>query len=181
MTCGESNKNRKLKIGNPFIALLSASLIVIAASGCRSNGKHGELVSTTLSMSSYVDALHRVNPGHSTTYLFPVLEIYNEAGVLIYRDNASMTNARILREFPGSVQNLPPKEDAPRLVKVLEEIPDFKPWAREIVGKKKLTILSVGLEDCRACSIQEQALDGLEKRLVQQPAVAILEINVTER
>jgi hypothetical protein len=72
---------------------------------------------------------------------------------------------------------LPPQEDAPRLAKILEQIPDFKPREQEIVGKK-LVILSIALENCGGCAVQEQALGNLKERLLQQESVAILEIEV---
>jgi hypothetical protein len=111
-------------------------------------------------------------------YYFPMLEIYNDAGLLIYRSNESMANAQILKEFPNSVRNLRPQQDAPRLAKILEEIPDFKPREQEIVGGKKLVILSIALENCAGCTVQENALGDLKQRLLQEQSVAILEITV---
>ena len=110
-------------------------------------------------------------------YYFPTLEIFNDAGVLVYRSHESIANAQILKEFPRSVRSLPPQEDAPRLAKILEQIPDFKPREQEIVGKK-LVILSIALENCGGCAVQEQALGDLKGRLLQQESVAILEIEV---
>jgi hypothetical protein len=79
-----------------------------------------------------------------------------------------------LKEFPRSVRSLPPQEDAPRLAKILEQIPDFKPREQEIVGKK-LVILSIALENCGGCAVQEHALGNFKERLLQQESVAILE------
>ncbi|HEY6803634.1 MAG TPA: hypothetical protein VI306_08650 [Pyrinomonadaceae bacterium] len=110
-------------------------------------------------------------------YYFPTLEIFNDAGALVYRSHESIANAQILKEFPGSVRSLPPLEDTPPLAKILEQIPDFKPREQEIVGKK-LVILSVGLENCGACAVQDRALGDLKEHLLQQESVAILEIEV---
>ncbi len=88
-------------------------------------------------MSAYTEARQRANPsGQASIYSFPTLEIYNDAGVLLYRSHELIANAQVLKEFPRSVQSLPPQEDAPRLAKILEQIPDFKPREQEIVGKK---------------------------------------------
>jgi hypothetical protein len=44
--------------------------------------------------------------------------------------------------------------------------------------RKKLVILSIALENCGGCAVQEQALGDLKGRLLQQESVAILEIEV---
>lgn len=160
------------------MVLLCTALILVFLNGCRSNRNHGELISTSLSMSAYTEARQRANPGgQASMYYFPTLEIYNDAGVLVYRGHELTANAQVLKEFPSSVRSLPPQEDAPRLAKILEQIPDFKPREQEIVGKK-LVILSIALENCEGCAVQEQALGDLKGRLLQQQSVAILEIEV---
>ena len=107
-----------------------------------------------------------------------MLEIYNPDGALVYVSHESMTNAQVLREFPKSVKNLPPMNEAPFLEKLVEQIPDFNLRKQEILGKEKLVILSISLQDCEGCAAQEHALDEVRQSLLQQQAVAILEINV---
>jgi hypothetical protein len=165
---------RHYRLGPPIWALLSM-MLAVCLGGCRSGGT---LISTNLSLSSYADARQRVSPGQPSMLYFPVLEIYNDSGVLVYRSHESMDNAKILKDFPNSVRNLSPQQDAPRLSRILEEIPDFKPREQEIVGKRQLVILSVALETCEACSVQESALEDLKHRLLKEQSVAILEINV---
>jgi|SRR5215213_5067588 hypothetical protein len=174
----ESRRRQKLRVKSALMVILCTALTLVFLNGCRSNGNHGELISTSLSMSAYTEARQRANPGaQASMYYFPTLEIFNDAGVLVYRSHESIANAQILKDFPRSVRSLPPQEDAPRLAKILEQIPDFKPREQEIVGKK-LVILSIGLENCGGCAVQEQALGDLKRRLLQQEFVAILEIEV---
>ena len=133
----ESRRRQKLRVKSALMVVLCTALILVFLNGCRSNGNHGELISTSLSMSVYTEARQRANPGaQASMYYFPTLEIFNDAGVLVYRSHESIANAQILKEFPRSVRSLPPQEDAPRLAKILEQIPDFKPREQEIVGKK---------------------------------------------
>ena len=177
MTNRKSRRRHWVRL-NRVVELLCVIMVGLALSGCRSEGAHGGLISTNLSLSSYADARQRMNPGQPSTLYFPALEIYNDAGVLLYRSHESMDNAKILRDFPNSVRDLPPQEDAPRLTKIVAEIPDFKAREQEILGKRQLVIVSVGLESCQACAAQETALDDLKHRLLKQQSVAILEINV---
>jgi hypothetical protein len=175
----ESRRRQKLRVKSALMVLLCTALILVFLNGCRSNGNHGELISTSLSMSAYAEARERANlGGQASMYYFPTLEIFNDVGVLVYRSHESIANAQILKEFPRSVRSFPPQEDAPRLAKILEQIPDFKPREQEIVGKK-LVILSVALENCGGCAVQEQALGDLKEHLLQE-SVAILEIEVAQ-
>jgi hypothetical protein len=170
----KSGIRHSLSSSPPIWALLYM-MLAICLDGCRSGGT---LISTNLSLSSYADARQRISPGQPSMLYFPVLEIYNDSGVLVYRSHESLDNAKILRGFPNSVRKLPPQQDAPRLSRILEEIPDFKPRKPEIVGKRELVILSVALESCEACSAQENALEDLKRRLLKEQSVAILEISV---
>ncbi|HWZ44723.1 MAG TPA: hypothetical protein VNW97_14705 [Candidatus Saccharimonadales bacterium] len=180
MTYRQSRVGRQQRVKSALTMLLCAILTLVSFNGCRPSKKDAGLIATSLSMSSYVQARQRTYSSgpSSTSYYFPMLEIYNDTGVLVYRGNESMANAQILKKFPGSVQNLPPREDASRLTKILQEIPDFKVREREIVGQKKPVILSIALESCEGCAIQERALEDLRERLLQQSSVVILEINV---
>ena len=134
----ESRRRQKLRVKSALMVVLCPALILVFLNGCRSNANHGELISTSLSLSAYTEARERANPGaQASMYYFPTLEILNDAGVLVYRSHESIANAQILKDFPRSVRSLPPQEDAPRLAKILEQIPDFKPREQEIVGKKR--------------------------------------------
>jgi hypothetical protein len=129
-------------------------------------------------MKSYAESRYRTHPAAEATYYFPVLEVYNESGILVYHGDEAVTNATILQGFPASIRNLPAKEDAPRLESLLDQIPDFKPRVKEILGKKQLVLLSIGLDECGACKIQEDAIGDLENRLLKEQSVTILKIDI---
>jgi hypothetical protein len=152
--------------------------MAVSLSACVSNKKDTGLISTSLSISSYAEASMRAHAVKESQYDFPMLEIYNGSGILVYRGHDSTANARVLKEFPNSVQSLQPQEDAPRLAKILEAIPDFREREQEIVGRNKSVILSIGLEHCKGCIVQEDALQAAKQHLLRQQSVEILEINV---
>lgn len=169
---------RKRGLENNFAALLCPVLLAISLSGCLDQQKRGEFVSTNMDISSYAQARRRFSANHESTFSFPVLEIYNDSGSLVYRSQESTANAQILKDFPSRLQNLAPQEHASRLSNLVEAVPDFAANRHRILDGKKLVILSVSLDECEACSIQEQALDDGKQRILQQPSVAILEIHV---
>jgi hypothetical protein len=160
------------------LGLYSISAIALMV-GCQVR-KDGDL-RTSLSMSAYTQIRYRTKPlvGKSA-YYFPTLEIYNEAGTLLYCSHNAIENAKVLKDFPASIRDLPPQQDAPRLQSIINEIPDFRGRWEAAGGKSKLTILSIGLEDCRGCSIQASALAELEQQ-PQHQSVAVLEISVTQQ
>jgi hypothetical protein len=159
--------------------ILGCSISALAASvGCHSQ-KNGGPAKASLTMSSYTEIRHRANPGNGTAmYYFPMLEIYNRAGSLIYQGHNAFANAKLLKEFPASVQGLQPRPDAPRLQPIVNEIPDLKAGWEAAGGKDKWTVLSIGLEDCKGCSIQEGALDELEHSRPTQQLPVVLEISI---
>jgi len=176
----ESKKQKRHpKCGLPWMLMAGLYLLSLLAlaNGCQS--KQGDTqVKTRLSMTSYIGAWQRARPGGAPTYYFPVLEIYNQAGTLIYASHNATANAKVLKDFPGSVEKLTPQPGAPGLQALISEIPDLEAGWKAAGGKNKLTILSIALENCKGCSIQEEALAELAQQLVKQHSAAVLEINV---
>jgi hypothetical protein len=64
------------------------------------------------------------------------------------------------------VYSLKTNPDAPRLAEVMEGVPALRARKEEILGKRKVSILSVFLENCHACTVQEDALGDAEHRLL---------------
>jgi hypothetical protein len=159
--------------------LLGSALLLLSLSGCMDHKTRGELISTNMDISSYAHARQHSSSNKKSAFSFPTLEIYNESGDLVYSSHESMANAKILKGFPASVQNLQPQDNAAHLRDVLDAIPDFKAKKQGIMDGKKSVILSTELEDCDGCRIQEQALDDVRQSILQQPSVAILEIHVS--
>gem|GEM_PF-6058859 len=111
-------------------------------------------------------------------YSFPLLEIYNSSGALVFQGRDATANAKILQEFPGVLNNYQPKERAPRLENVIAQIPDFKAVEQKNGRNTEWVLLSVDLEGCEGCEVQEDALRGIKRRLLEQESVEIFEIHV---
>jgi hypothetical protein len=57
-------------------------------------------------------------------------------------------------------------------------VPDFQAREQEILGRGKPVVLSVLLENCHACTVQENAFDDVQQRLLQQ-SIVLLVIHVS--
>jgi hypothetical protein len=164
----------------PGTGLLGLTLAVIFLTGC-TGGQQGrnEVMSTTMDISSYAAIRQRLSGSNESTFNFPELEIYNQARALVYRSHESTANAEILKDFPNRVLSLRSQEHAPNLREVIESVPDFKIRQRQVLDGTNLVILSITLEGCQSCRIQESALGDFKQKILQQPSVRVLEIHVS--
>jgi hypothetical protein len=158
----------------PALATLTA-VILLTSFGC--GRKEGVSISTSLSLTSYAAANSHGNP--EAEFLFPQLEIYDESGNLIYSSHEAVENARILRGLPDSIQILRPKPGAARLEEIMEQMPGFRARKGEILGQHRVSVLSVFLQDCYACSIQEKALGGADEQRLLDRGINLLVIRVS--
>jgi len=133
---------------------------------CRRANTEGALVSASLSLRSYVQSNLHGGPGNGAGVFFPQLEIYNRLGELVYSSHESLANARILQSLPGSIDGLRPKPEGGHLAEVLEETPEFRERKQDVLGRRHISVLSVFLEDCHACAVQEGALSDAQNRLL---------------
>lgn len=158
--------------------LLVACLAMLLSS-CTASNHSARPISTNLSISTYSLARERAGGDKSGGYYFPLLEIYNGAGLLLYSSHDSANNSIIIKRFPENLDALHPQEQAPRLKNVLAEIPAFRDKALDTTGRKKWTIISTELDGCKGCTIQMQALQDSLPRLTHQQSVEIFEIHVS--
>jgi len=153
----------------PAAVTLTVALL-LASFGCTSRRGGGDtggvLISTSLPLPSYVQAGSHGSADKGAKFFFPQLEIYDESGNLVYSSHESIENARVLKELPDGIQGLRPKPDAPRLAEVMEAVPALRARKGEILGQHRVCILSIFLENCHACAVQEDALGDAEHRLL---------------
>lgn len=158
---------------------LFVACFIILLGNCTSSDPAAKPISTNLRISSYSLARERAGGDKSSGYYFPQLEIYNDAGVLVYSSHDSSKNSLTIKHFPEGLAALQPQEQAPRLKNVLAEIPAFRESALDTAGRKKWTIISTELEGCKGCAIQAQVLQESLPRLIRQQSVEIFEIHVS--
>ena len=151
-----------------------AALLAAGSSACRSRSR-AQALSATLSIPAYVEA---AKPGVSPTFEFPVLEVYNGEGLLIYRHHDVTRNSAMLRGLPANAKLMQPESSAPRLAHILESVPKFKPERQAVMALHQPVVLSVDMDSCGECRIQSRVIDGFRERLLEQ-SVSVLEIHVS--
>ncbi|HKV95394.1 MAG TPA: hypothetical protein VJW20_22805 [Candidatus Angelobacter sp.] len=157
-------KCRQHALRYTLIVLLFSSLWIF---GCKQSegNRDGVLISAKFPLYSYVHA--RLNE-HSGEHLnFPLLAIYDRSGVLIYSGYDVSENVQLLEDLPGKISNLQSKPGAASLAAAIEEIPDFRARKTEILNSRKNTVVSTFLQECDACSFQEEALQNAERQLLK--------------
>jgi hypothetical protein len=170
----DADHRRLIGPGTLSHALLLAFLVV----GCTASNRSDAPISTNLSISTYSLARERAGGARGSGYFFPLLEVYNDAGILIYSSHNSTNNGDMIRHFPQGLEGQEPQQKAPRLKNVLYEIPAFRESALAL-GRKKWTIISIELDGCEGCAIQGKVLQDAVPRLIHQQSVEIFEVHVS--
>lgn len=160
------------------LALIALALLLVSVTGCGSKPQ-ARWISADLSISAYIEARMHSPDRTASTFDFPVLEIYNDDGWLVYHGHEAIQNAAILNELPASARNLQPVRESPRLADILKAVPAFKAQERRVLEQHGTVVLSVELEGCGACRIQDRAMDEARQRLLQR-SIAVLEIHVIQ-
>lgn len=177
MSTVDSPERAPRRAAAPLTAVL---LLVFSSCAPKPAGRDakGSLVSCDLSLSSYVRTSLDGTTNKAGGVFFPQLEIYDESGYLVYSSHESIENARILREIPSGLQGLRPKTDAPLLEKLVEAVPALHARKAEILEQHRMDVLSIFLQDCHACAIQEDALSDAGHQLLAR-GMNVLVIHVS--
>lgn len=144
----------------------AGALLVFCCVTCachRSARRHAVTLSLTVPVISYLQAGSDAERFRD----FPVLEIFDRAGEPIYLGHDAIKNADLLRSLPRSLDGLKALPGHQTLSSFLDTIPGVTKKDRNaFLENPRLTVLTVSLADCHACSVQEQAIGPeLENRL----------------
>jgi hypothetical protein len=171
-------KRRQHALRYTFIVLLFSSLWVFGCKQAEGN-RDGILISAKFPLYSYVHARLNEHSGKSEQLHFPLLAIYDRSGVLIYSGYDVGENVQLLADLPGKISNLQSQPGAANLAAAIEEIPDFKTRKTEILNRRKNTLVSTFLQECEACSFQEEALQNAERQLLNN-GINVLVIHLSK-
>jgi hypothetical protein len=158
----------------------SVGLLLLLLSGCKGDrSMEGRMVTSDLDFKSYVHSVIAANGSKDASFYFPLLQIFDEQGRLVYVGHDAKQNSAIMSQIPGNLVDLRPIPNGITLSSIMGEVPAFKPQQNAFIGGKRGTVLSVFLEDCHACSVQEKALDDNQKQLLKR-GTNLLVLNVTK-
>lgn len=139
--------------------------VLVAILGCRQNGpakNKSNVISLEIPIKAYVKLKLGLNGSKESRFYFPTLEAYNTVGDLVYASHDVKQNEVLLRGLPESILTLKPLSLAIPLSTIAAEYPKLAEKADGLTHQSRATILAVDLQDCHACSIQEQTLNDLD-------------------
>jgi hypothetical protein len=146
---------------------------------CRGGSKPAEsmVISTDLPMKSYVAMRSTLDGKTGAQFFFPELDVYGGDGGLVYSGHDSAGNSQVLKGLPGAIGGLHANSTLPRISDVVDAVPAFKARRQELLRQNRSVVLSILLENCHACSVQEDTLgdmqDTLKKRGVNQLVIRV--------
>ncbi len=167
---GQSGKRRK-----SYIFLITS--VFLLALACNSGSK-GLTIVSRLPLSAYTEARYHANGDKTGFFYFPALEVYDKNGICLYSSHDAEQNSELLRNFPASVQNKSVQAGMPNLKSIVDAFPAFRSQREKIIGKNELVILSVSLEGCGGCAIQDDALERIDRSFHASKKTALLKIDV---
>jgi hypothetical protein len=139
--------------------------------GCSGHSR-GEFAEAKLPMFSYVQSSLASNGRSGKNDTFPLIEVYDAGGGLVYRDrNAETTLDTIERLSNGSFRGTPITDSVP-LAEVIGQLPLTR--AYKAPGGEKLTIVEVSLDGCQGCTVVDGALTQNRDRILDRGASLIV-------
>ncbi len=151
--------------------VVSLSVLLGELTACQ-RGEHktaGIRISATMPWYSYVQAklVEKVDKTGKPTFTFPVLLVYNKAGVLVYEGHDTAGNTDALAKLSSG--ELPFHVEAgAQLTTLIDKIPEFQSRKSRLIEPHNMSAVSIFLESCHACSMQEETITTMEQRLLAE-------------
>lgn len=164
----------------PFLAAI-ISVIACQASGCFSGSARmaaeGVCVTATVHAQFLTEVSRRAGWTDDEIASFPQLRIYDTLGRLIYIGHDGYASAQVVSGLPEDVKARSPIIGAASLDSVMEAFPEFHQQRMTITNHSGYTVISVLLDGCHGCTIQEGALDSTRPQLLKR-GVNLLTVQV---
>lgn len=158
-------------------------LLAILLVGCypakHPRSRHGDVISDSISFRSYIQSPVGKTERKTGKFYFPLLQVYDEQGRLVYIDHDASANAELLNDLPKILGSSKPLDGALPLSDALASFPQFESRIKGNLSKHRRTVIAIFLEDCHACSVQEEALKETQEPLLDK-GVDILILRVTK-
>jgi hypothetical protein len=149
--------------------LLRRSIVVRFqfVSGCHSGGHRGVTVSLTIPVVPYLQSQFAGAGKAKPVADFPTLEVFDRTGQAVYQSHNAGRNAELLRSLPQAMNGLKTLPGRATLSEVVETFSGVAEKDRKaLLDHSRPTVLSLSLEDCHACTLQEETLGPeMEKSL----------------
>lgn len=150
-------------------------------SGCHMGGHRGASISLTVPVVSYLQSQSSLAGKGSPIANFPTLEIFDRTGQAVYQSHDAGKNAELLRSLPEAMEGLKTLPNHATLSQVIETFPGLAEKDRDaLLDYRRPTLLSLSLEDCHACELQEQATGPETKGRLVENGFNLLDIQFSQ-
>ncbi len=116
--------------------------------------------------------------GEQPPLLFPLLRIYSSSGRLVYSSHDNTLNASLLSDLPGKIKDLQPTKVSDSLQGLLGGLPGVGVQGRRVLSNRDATLVSISLDACHACGVQDGSLQVNEKELLRK-GINIIAVEVS--
>jgi len=123
-------------------------------------------LSVNIQLLEYVHLTLGKNGLKEARFSFPLLQVYDETGRLIFVSHDARANSDALKNFDHFVIGLHPIVESSPLAEVAKQLPDLRSKETSLLSTKHMTVLTVFLESCHACSVQEEEVDKTRGSLI---------------
>jgi hypothetical protein len=98
------------------------------------------------------------------TMFYPILEIFDPAGKMVFYGDDVSKNLAILAHASSDLSRLKHGPGQVNLPDIMGQVPEFQPYIGQIAGNNKYTFLSVMLRGCDSCRKQEDVLQEMKNK-----------------
>lgn len=161
-----------------LLPLFCVSSLLLSCARRNSAGRPGIATSIEMSMPEFFQAWTAGAGGKGARVYFPTLEVFDSNGQLIYQGHNAVQNANAVRQMPAYLSGLKAIPNAARLDQVTTGLMRL-PQRASILASHQPTIVSVFLQDCHSCSLQEDALVSTRVQELARQGINLIVIHVT--
>jgi hypothetical protein len=161
-----------------FVTIASLLCAIVLSCGPSvGRSQEGSYVTADVTLPAYIKAKRHAS-GESI-FSFPALEIYDASGHRVYQGKQSAVNAGVLRNIQSSMKGLSSQPGNVSLSELVNAIPQLQLQKSKLLYRGQPVVVSVVMENCHACLVQEAALQDVKNRLLDQ-SVTLLAISVSQ-
>lgn len=111
--------------------------------------------------------------------LFPRLEIYDKDGLLAFRGRQILENLAIVSQLSVVGNRVTGLRSGPTIEKRLQTLGVGSAILTKSLKNGRVTALSLMMEQCDSCAVQQASLDSLEDKLLAQNQINTISVTVT--
>ena len=151
-----------------YFLILGALMVLPGGCAYGKSGTSSLGISATVSIpvQSFDAVGKRADWNDAAIVIFPQLRIYGDRGRLLYSSYDSGTIQQTFKHFPNDMVIRSASVSAPPLSAVLSAISEFHQYEPAILNQSRFKVISVSMDGCDGCSIQDKALSSRQSQLM---------------